>query len=414
MSTNTKRNPRTYRIVGPQQKIDERETPHPRVQRGELGEPLQLRYKNRGEQDAFRCINEYSGYQKGGLTNDFIYAIKQAPAGGVNPERLTVTDPDAMARKIKEAARFFGADLVGITYLDQAYVYSHRAKGNPVEGEKPGDPIELHHKYAICLGYAGDYGRYLTCPSDIASAEYQGSQKFAFIPTFQLAAYIREIGYPARTHGLGGFEVNPIPLAVNAGLGELGRHGMLINEEYGSRLHLFVVTTDLPMTVDEPVDMGVEDVCKWCMKCAQTCPTYSIPFGDKVVINGVEKWAVDVDTCYKYKLAAPGQWTLCLNCTNSCCYNKRSAWWHTLAGWMLKKIPIPLRPLYIKPLLWMDDLIWGKKPWLHMQWMGYDNAQRQAITTCNVPGCIAKHKPLEQKRLHEIPKKKRSTKVGGN
>ncbi len=36
MSTAQKINPRTYRIVGPQRQIDERETPHPRVARGEL------------------------------------------------------------------------------------------------------------------------------------------------------------------------------------------------------------------------------------------------------------------------------------------------------------------------------------------------------------------------------------------
>ncbi len=403
-TNNNRKSPRTYRIVGPQQQVDERDTPHPRIARGELGERMRLRYKNRGEQDAFRRSCEYSGYQKGGLTNDFIYAIKQAPAGGVNPERFQVTDPADMARKVKEAARFFGADLVGITHLDQAYVYSHRGRDNPGTGEKAGDPIHLDHKYAICLGFAGDFERFMSAPSNIASAEYQGGQKFAYIPTFMVAAYIRELGYPARTHGLGGGDVNPIPLAVNAGLGELGRHGQLLHEEYGSRLHLFVVTTDLPMAVDEPVDMGVEDVCRVCMKCATTCPTYSIPFGDKEVVNGVEKWVVNSDTCYKYKLAAEGPWTLCLNCTNYCCYNKRSAWWHTLAGWILKKLPIPLRPFYIKPLLLMDDLIWGKRPKINMQWMGYDNTTKAKTVTCNIPGCIAKHKPLEQKPLHKIPK----------
>ena len=207
------------------------------------------------------------------------------------------------------------------------------------------------------------------------------------------------MGYPARAHCHGKYEVNPIPLAVNAGLGELGRHGMLIHEEYGSRLHLSVVTTDLPLMVDEPVDMGVEDVCRVCMKCAHTCPTYSIPFGEKMVINGVEKWAINVETCYKGKLANRGLYTNCLICTTSCCYNKHSAWWHTLAGWLLVKLPIPLRPFYIKPLLWMDDLIWGKKPCLHMKWMGYDNTP--APVTCNIPGCVAHHKPLEYKGLHK-------------
>jgi len=398
MPTAVNCNPRTYRILGPQRQIDERETPHPRADRGELGERIRAARKNRHQRDALRrTIAADSSILKG---------------RGVNPVQVRVDDPAAMAQNIKEAARFFGANVVGITELDQAYVYSHRAKQG-ANGESPGDPIQLTHKYAICLGYAGDYDRYLACNSEISSAEYEIGHKNEMMSTFMLATYIREMGYPAQTHSHGGYQVNPIPLAVNAGLGELGRHGMLIHEEYGSRLHLAVVTTDLPLTVDEPVDMGVEDVCKVCMKCAQTCPTYSIPFGDKEIVNGVEKWAIDVDSCYKGRVTGQNEFTVCLICTTSCCYHKRLSWWHTLAGWALKKIPISLRPFYIKPLLWMDDLIWGKKPWLHMQWMGYDNAPKPV--TCDIPGCIAKHTPLEHKPLHKIPKPtSRTSQKGGN
>lgn len=64
-----------------------------------------------------------------------------------------------MAQKIKEVARFFGATVVGITHLDQAYVYSHRARGNADMGQKPGDPIDLPHRYAICLSFVSDYSR---------------------------------------------------------------------------------------------------------------------------------------------------------------------------------------------------------------------------------------------------------------
>lgn len=56
MPTDKLRNPRTYRIVGPQQQIDERETPHPRVDRGELGERLRTWRKTRFGEDAFRRI----------------------------------------------------------------------------------------------------------------------------------------------------------------------------------------------------------------------------------------------------------------------------------------------------------------------------------------------------------------------
>ncbi|MFC1817438.1 hypothetical protein ACFL0M_16245 [Thermodesulfobacteriota bacterium] len=394
--------PRTYRIVGPQRKIDERETPHPRADRGELGERLRLWRKTRMAGDALSRIFGDGKDMKGDWNNSYRYVMRQAPEGAVNPDPIPVSDPAAMARKIKEVARFLGADAVGVTHLDQAYVYSHRARGRLTEGEKPGDPIHLPHKYAICVGEADDYDRYLTCNSRISDVEYELGHKRQIITPFLLAAYIREMGYPARAHYNVWTSVNFIPLAVNAGLGELGRHGLLIHEDYGSRLHLSVVTTDLPLTVDKPVDIGVEDICKLCMKCARNCPTYSIGFGDKVVVNGVEKWAINVDTCYKGRMASRGKWNVCLRCVSSCCYHKRSAWWHSLAVWLLKKIPIPLRPLYIRPLLWIDDLIWGKRPWHHMKWMDYDNAP--VPVTCNIPGCIARHKPLEQKRLHKVPK----------
>jgi len=397
MPKDTKRQPRTYRIVGPQRQIDERETPHPRARRGELGERVRLWRKTRAGVDAFGRT-----FGRGGNAdpnNSYQHVMSQAHEGAVNPDRIPVSSPASTARNIKEVARFFGADAVGITHLDQAYVYSHRAKSSPVDGGKPGDPIHLPHKYAICLVYAGDYDRYMTCNSRISDAEYQVGQKGTIMPTFMLAAYIREMGYPARAHCHSGYEVNPIPLAVNAGLGELGRYGMLIHEEYGSRVHLATVTTDLPLEVDEPVDIGVEDFCKQCMKCARNCPSYSISFGDKVAINGVEKWAINVDSCYRARLAGPrGQWGNCLICVSVCPYNKRSAWWHTLAVWMLKQTPIPLRTLCIKPLLWIDDLIWGKRPWRHMKWLDYDNAPKPVI--CNISGCTVNHKSPQHKRLH--------------
>ena len=389
------RNPRSYRIVGPQRQIDERETPHPRVDRGELGERLRSWRNTRAGQDPFRRIFGVGG---GDPKNCLQLIMRQLPEGAVNPDRTAVSDPDGMARNIKEVARFLGADVVGITHLDQAYVYSHRAKANASMGEKAGEPIHLPHRYAICMGFASDYYKFLSNNSRISDADYGLGNNHMIAPTFMLAAYIREMGYPARAHDYARGEVNPIPLAVNAGLGELGRHGMLIHEEYGSRIHLSVVTTDLPLAVDEPVDIGVTEVCKYCMKCARTCPSYSIPFGGKEVYNGVEKYRINVDTCYKYRLAGRGQWTNCVICVSSCCYNKPKAWWHTLAVWSIKRTPIPLRPLLIVPLLWIDDLFWGKRPWRHMKWLDYDNAP--VPVTCDIPGCQVKHRDLQHKQLH--------------
>jgi len=397
LSNNPK--PRTYRIVGAQRQIDERETPHPRVDRGELGEKLRSWRTTNAGTDPFRRVLGPAGGGAPNPYNSLQHIMCAVPEGPVNPERMPVPDTAKMARNIKEVARFFGATVVGITELDQLYVYSHRARNNAAMGEKSGDPVNLPHRYAICLGFESDYEKFLANNSRISDADYGLGNIHTIPTTFMLASYIREMGYPARAHHYGRSEINPIPLAVNAGLGELGRHGMLIHEEYGSRLHLSVVTTDLPLAVDKPADIGVEEVCKYCMKCARTCPSHSIPFGGKEVYNGVEKYRINVDSCYKYRLASRGQWSNCVICVSSCCYNKPAAWWHTLAVKSIKWTPPSLRVLIIKPLLWIDDLFWGKRPWRHMKWLGYDNAPEPAI--CTTPGCQVKHTNLQHKPLHD-------------
>ena len=63
-----------------------------------------------------------------------------------------------------------------------------------------------------------------------------------------------------------------IPLAIDAGLGELGRNGLLTTEQFGPRLRLCKVLTDLPSELDSPVDMGVQHFCETCERCAEACP----------------------------------------------------------------------------------------------------------------------------------------------
>ncbi|MBI2918646.1 MAG: hypothetical protein HYY01_11745 [Chloroflexi bacterium] len=380
---------RTARIVGPQQRVDERDTPHPRMRRGELGQRLQ-RLRTTPSSDPFRRIVRANSATD--RRNCLTWVLGNTADGAVNPKRVEVPDPAAMSSRIKEVARFFGADVVGIAPLDQAYVYSHRDGGSAARGEKDGEEVNLPHRFAICLGTAGDYNKYRANPSRISDAEYSVGSGLTCVVAFQLAAYIREMGYPAVAHDSGHNDVNPIPLAVMAGLGELGRNGLLINDEYGPGLHLFVVTTDLPLAVDHPVDIAVEDFCQQCKKCARLCPSRSIPFGDKVVYNGVEKWLVNVDSCYRLRAFQHDQCEVCLTCIVTCCYYKRDTWWHTLALRLVLSTPIPLRPAFVKPLLWLDDLIWGKEPHRHVKWLDYDSAYTPPIRPCKVPGC-AVHSP---------------------
>ncbi len=79
-----------------------------------------------------------------------------------------------------------------------------------------------------------------------------------------LSYYIRNLGYDARNHMDANYLVMPVFIARDAGLGDIGRNAILTNKDYGSRLRLGVVTTDIPLLEDEYVDFGLEDFCKVC------------------------------------------------------------------------------------------------------------------------------------------------------
>ena len=91
-----------------------------------------------------------------------------------------------------------------------------------------------------------------------------------------------------------------MPAAIDAGLGEMGRFGYLITKELGPRVRIFAVTTDLPLVADNPVDIGVEDFCSFCKKCARCCPSNSIPDGDQREFNGTVRWKLNAETCFGY------------------------------------------------------------------------------------------------------------------
>ena len=118
--------------------------------------------------------------------------------------------------------------------------------------------------------------------------------------TVDLTRHIRSLGWPAQALPINSSsEYLHIPIAVAAGLGELGKHGSLISKEYGSNFRLTSVLTDLPLAVDGPTDIGVDDLCARCRVCTDACPPAAI-FEEKQWVRGVRKWYVDFDRCVPY------------------------------------------------------------------------------------------------------------------
>ncbi len=293
-----------------------------------------------------------------------MFGVQFAAINPIGPESLVdgplatqqvVLPPERAAEKVKALARFLGADQVGIGPLRQEWVYSRvgRSSGNK-EGFLPlGTPIDLsHHGHAVALGFCMDY-ELIQCAPDfpVLLATARGYATGAWV-AIQLAHYIRMLGYSARAHHLRNYQVLCVPVAVDCGLGELSRAGFLLTKEFGLGLRLSVVTTDMPLAHDRPLDIAAQSFCDACKVCAESCPIGAIPVGDKVEYNGVKKWKLDEQKCYRY-WGAVG--TDCGICMASCLWTKPANWFHRTAA-TLASIRGPHQTL----MMLTDKLVYGK------------------------------------------------------
>jgi len=262
--------------------------------------------------------------------------------------------PETAGSRVKGYALSLGADLVGITEINPFWIYSKRGEIFSENWDEWGQPIELNHKYAVVFAtqMAVDLvGTAPHTPTTIASmANYA---RGAFIAT-QLAAYIANLGYSATANHLRHYDAVLVPLAVDAGLGETGRLGYLMTKEFGPRVRLGAVTTDLPLIPDQPLDLGVADFCRICKKCANCCPSNSIPMDDPKEVNGTLRWKLNAETCFDYwgKVG-----TDCNICMRVCPWSHANTFPHKLIRALITRNKHARRLFKI-----MDDIFYGQKP----------------------------------------------------
>ena len=228
--------------------------------------------------------------------------------------------PATLSAQVKETARTYGAALVGICEVDRRWIYSVDMAGNPIE-------LPAEFRYAIVMAVTMDAEAILSSPTyRAASATGVGYSRMAFAIAC-LAEFIRNLGYQAIP--MGNDTSLSIPLAVDAGLGELGRHGLLITPQYGPCVRLCKVFTDLPLEADEPMELGVTQFCVSCNRCSGACPPGAIqsdPVPSFQVAcrsnnRGILRWAVNHDKCYQFWLENSAS---CANCIAFCPFTRRA------------------------------------------------------------------------------------------
>jgi len=253
--------------------------------------------------------------------------------GPVAPKRLELSAERA-TEKIKGFARMLGGDLVRTGPLNPAFVYTNVGKSWHDPARPYGTPISCKHKSAISIAVGINPALIKTGPEQSMATEIMRVYTQLAMISTTLAGYIRSLGYPARAHIISNYQVFCIPIAIEAGMGELGRHGLMLTKELGSCLKITTITTDLPLTYDSPVDIGADEFCRDCKICAETCPSGAISHGKKKVLRGVEKWAINGQACFKVWNETR---TDCGICLASCPWTKPRTAFHKFATTLATK-----------------------------------------------------------------------------
>jgi reductive dehalogenase len=267
--------------------------------------------------------------------------LQDGPAGdGPRPD-----DAARNAANIKAASYFLGVDAVGISRCPDWTWYSHDATGQAID--PPHDQaisMIIDQGYETMEGSSGD--------DWIAVAQSMRAYLRFSLLGGVIAAQIRNLGYKAKAHTVMDGEVLQPPLLLLAGMGEVSRIGeVILNPYLGPRLKSGVVTTDMPMAHDKPIDFGLQRFCESCNKCARECPSGAITAGPKLMFNGYEIWKSDSQKCATYRITTKGG-AMCGRCMKTCPWNLEGLFKEAPFRWAAMKIP-QAAPLLAK----LDDAV---------------------------------------------------------
>jgi len=194
-------------------------------------------------------------------------------------------DPQVWTQALAAFARDADFDSFGVAIMDPAWIY---------EGQ------QVTQSRVIVLAVAHDYEQIATAPQSTAGAEVVRQYGRAAAAAKAVASWLRQQGWDGEpVTGPMTTKLTLIPPAMASGLGELGKHGSLINPEFGSSFRLAAVLTDAPLAPTPPRSFGVDDFCRNCRVCEDACPPQAIG-ADKQLVRGAEKWYVDFERCLPF------------------------------------------------------------------------------------------------------------------
>jgi epoxyqueuosine reductase len=269
------------------------------------------------------------------------------------PEPYVFNSDEDATKNLRRAAKTMGAGMLGVCEYDERWIYNSRFS----EKTKENKPIDIPENLPriIVIGEPMDLGLTATVPSALSGSATGMGYTHDTVVLLTLTQYIRNLGY--RAIASMNDSALAIPLAVQAGFGEVGRHSLLITEEYGPRLRLGKIFTDMPLVLSEPKRFGVKEFCDICQRCSSACPPKAIPTGGPSReaysvsnLSGVKKWTTWAEKCFGFWAAQNSDCSICIRV---CPYNRDFSKWSNRL-WM-KLASTPLRRIMLQLDVWFFE-----------------------------------------------------------
>ncbi len=277
-------------------------------------------------------------------------ATMKSQVNGAVAEKQVDCNPQEITTFLKGWIKKLGAISCGVTELKPYHLYEVGGRA-----DRRNVTISNDHKYA--LAFTVEMSKEMVDAAPSGSIVMESAQQYldSGIIAIQVAAFIRSLGYEARAHIDGNYEVVCPLVAKDAGLGEIGRMGLLMTPSLGPRVRIAVVTTSLPILKDESYhDYSMIDFCEGCKKCADACPSQAISFEPRENIDGVSRWQINQEACFTFWCTVG---TDCGRCMSVCPYSHPDNWLHGLVRFGIRNSSA-FRPMALK----LDDIFYGRKP----------------------------------------------------
>ena len=235
--------------------------------------PLQLYFLERSA-DVPEFANRRAKRQK----------VLDAPLPPVAGKR-TDRDPLDWTETLNEFVSAGDCEMTGVAEMNSDWVF---------------DGQHISYSRVIVLGVQHDYNEIGKAPEPAAGLEVMTQYTRAAAAAKTIAGWLHDHGWDAEpvTGPMTG-ALTLIPPALACGFGELGKHGSIINPEFGASFRLSAVLTDAPFAPTPEREHGIDAFCSNCRICQDACPPEAL-FSEKQTVRGARKWYVDFDKCLPF------------------------------------------------------------------------------------------------------------------